>query len=271
MLTLLENHMIYYPMKYPGGYWDQSFLPDRQGVIYPQREDCEFQAADGTRLHGWYFTPHRINDQAREEVTAEKVILWFHGNAGNITHRGDLVRRLIRLPAQLFIFDYRGYGKSGGKPSEEGLYEDSRAAWRYLVQERGIRADRIVLFGNSLGGAPATQLATEVDPSGLILQSSFTSVPDMAKVVLPFFPRFLVRTQMDSLSKIPSIGCPKLIIHSSRDEVIPYRMGRQLFEAAREPKQFLEVPGATHDDTYLVGGEKYLETIRKFLDGVEKK
>lgn len=142
---------------------------------------------------------------------------------------------------------------------------DARAAWNYLTNERRVPANKIVIFGDSLGGAVAIDLATEVEPAGLIVQSGFTSISDMAAEVMPFVPGFILRTKMDSLAKIPRVSCPKLFIHSPNDEMVPYRMGRRLFDAAREPKQFYEVAGASHNEMDTVGGRVYFETIRNFV------
>jgi fermentation-respiration switch protein FrsA (DUF1100 family) len=193
------------------------------------------------------------------------VLLWFHGNAGNLSHRADLMLTLAKTPAQVFIVDYRGYGRSEGRPSEKGLYLDAEAAWRYLTNERKVVPGRIVLFGDSLGSAVAIDLATRVPAAGLIVQSGFTSARDMAARHFPFVPRPLVRTRMDSLAKIPTVQGPKLFIHSPQDEVVPYELGRRLFEAAGEPKRFLEIPGASHNDTDVVGGHQYFEAIGSFL------
>jgi fermentation-respiration switch protein FrsA (DUF1100 family) len=174
-------------------------------------------------------------------------------------------------PTQVFIVDYRGYGRSEGRPSEEGLYTDARAAWRYLVEERGIAPARIVIFGKSLGGAVAVELATQVKPAGVILESSFTSVPDMAARHFPFVPKALIRTKMNSAGKIARIRAPKLHIHSPADEVVPYELGRELFDAAADPKRFHRVEGAGHNETYLVGGSGYFAAIRDFMEYCRKK
>jgi fermentation-respiration switch protein FrsA (DUF1100 family) len=198
-------------------------------------------------------------------VPAEMTLLWLHGNAGNISHRSEMIRALLQLTIQIFIIDYRGFGRSEGSPSEEGLYLDARAAWDYLINERGIPARNIVILGKSLGGAPAIDLAARVRPAGLIVQSTFTSIPDMAGTVIPFFPGFLLRTKMDSLGKVGRVSCPKLFIHSPADEVVPYQMGRRLYDAAPEPKQFYDVPAAPHNETWLAGGKGYLEALRSFI------
>ena len=262
---LFEGRFIYFPEKYPGGIWEVQETKASEGHALPVIEDANFSSQDGVNLHGWYCTPGRRKDHTFSSHRGEMVLLFFHGNGGNITHRYDMIRWLIALPVNVFIIDYRGYGKSRGSPSEKGLYLDARAAWDYLISERRIPVERVILFGESLGGAVAIDLATRVRPTGLIVQSSFTSIPDMAKVIFPFLPRFLVRTKMNSIDKISKVDCPKLFVHSPPDEVVPYEFGRRLFEAATEPKQFYEIPGASHNNTYLVGGQPYLEVLRRFV------
>ncbi|HSO75392.1 MAG TPA: alpha/beta hydrolase, partial [Blastocatellia bacterium] len=266
LIMAFEDSLIYFPSKYPDGYWDVDNIPSREGEVVPKIEDCNFETSDGVKLHGWYCSPHRQSGGALVPVPVEMTLLWFHGNAGNISYRYEMIRAFMRLPVRVFIIDYRGYGKSDGKPSEAGLYLDARAAWDYLVHERHEVPERIIIFGKSLGGAPAVDLATHVDPAGLIVQSSFTSAGDMAAAVLPFLPRAILRTRMDSLGKIASVRCPKLFIHSQADEVVPYDLGRRLFETAHEPKVFHEVMGSPHNSTYLVGGASYVDALRSFIE-----
>jgi fermentation-respiration switch protein FrsA (DUF1100 family) len=254
---ILERQMIYYPTRYPDGLWDLDAVTRHSGCTL---EDCYFSASDGVRLHGWWCRPAHA-----EGITADMVLLWFHGNAGNLSHRADLMLRLAATPVRVFIVDYRGYGRSEGRPSEQGLYLDAEAAWRYLVEERRVAPSRVVIFGDSLGAAVAVDLASRVQAAGLIVQSGFTSVPDMAARHFPFVPGFLIRTKMDSSAKIAEVAEPKLFIHSPSDEVVPYELGRRLYESASEPKRFLEVPGATHNDTDAVGGHRYFDAIRDFV------
>lgn len=269
LVMAFEDKLIYFPAKYPVGDWDTAIGPVREGSVSPRVEDCFFKASDGVNLHGWYATPARKTAGGFEPVTTKMTLLWFHGNAGNITYRYDMIRVLMQLPVDVFIIDYRGYGRSEGHPSEQGLYKDARAAWDYLVNERGAKPERIVILGKSLGGAPAIDLATQVAPAGLIIQSSFTSISDMASTVIPFFPSVVLRTKMDSVEKVKRVTCPKLFIHSPGDEVVPFSLGRRLFEAAPEPKQFYEVANASHNDTYIRGGKGYLETLRAFINSCE--
>lgn len=271
LIMALEDRLIYFPLKYPDGFWDIDRLPSNPAEVVPRIEECWFTAPDGVKLHGWFCVPHRNSGGDLVPEAAEMVLLWFHGNAGNISHRYGMIRAVMPLRVNVFIIDYRGYGKSEGRPSEAGLYLDARAAWDYLIEHRGISADRIIIFGKSLGSAPAIDLAAQTSPAGLIVQSGFTSVADVAATILPFFPRFLLRTKMESQRKIPDVRCPKLFVHSPADEIIPYRLGRRLFEAASEPKQFYEVTGASHNDTFEVGGRKYLETLQRFIQAAREK
>lgn len=266
LLMAFEDKLIFFPAKYPEGFWSVENIPAGEGEIIPRIEDSHFKSADGVSLHGWYCTPQKKSAGGFVPVSSDMVLLWFHGNAGNITHRFDMISGLMELPVHVFIVDYRGYGKSGGSPSERGLYLDARAAWDHLTAERGIPANRIVVLGKSLGSAPAVDLASKVEPAGLIVQSGFTSAPDMAATIFPFLPSALLRTKMDSVGKIANVACPKLFIHSPIDEVVPYKLGRRLFDAAPEPKQFYEVARASHNETYIVGGKAYFQTLRAFID-----
>ncbi len=257
LMALFERSLIFFPTRYPDGMWDTAAAARGSGCVI---EDHFFTAGDGTRLHGWWC-------RRLDASSDDPVLLFFHGNAGNLSHRADLLIELAtRTPASVFVVGYRGYGRSEGRPKEAGLYLDARAAWKHLTEESGVGADRIVIFGKSLGGGVAVDLAMEAPAAGLIVESSFTSIPDMAGAHYPFVPKFLVRTQMNSVVKIPFISMPKLFIHSREDRVVPYRLGRELFEAATEPKRFHEVVGAGHNDTWLVGGDAYFEALSAFID-----
>jgi fermentation-respiration switch protein FrsA (DUF1100 family) len=258
-MVLFEDSMIFFPDPYPSGQWDVNRAASGSGATI---EDRFFAASDGVTLHGWWCRP----ESSAAGTTSEMVLLWFHGNAGNLAHRAPQLLALAGIPAQVFIIDYRGYGRSRGRPDEQGLYLDGRAAWNHLTGEMGIDPDRIVIHGVSLGGAVAVDLATEVDAAGLIVQSSFTSVPDMAAHHYRIVPRWLVRTKMDSIAKIGAVRCPVMVIHSPDDEIVPYEHGRRLYEAARGRRRFLEIPGAAHNETWSVGGARYFGAIREFLE-----
>lgn len=226
--------------------------PDQWGLEY---EDVELSTADGTKLHGWYVPGPR-----------PETLLWFHGNAGNISHRLDNLRLLHdQVGTAVFLFDYRGYGRSRGQPSERGLYEDARAALRHLLEDRAIPRENVIYFGRSLGSAVAIALATETMPRGLILETPFASVRAMARSL--FGPLAVIApSSFDNLSKIGQLNCPKLFIHGDADSIVPYVQGRELFEAAPPPKAFYTIRGADHNDTYVVGGPTYFRRFREFVD-----
>ncbi len=267
-LMLFESKFIFFPAKYPAGRWELRNETSRAGEIVPRIEDEWLTSVDGVRVHGWFCTPLRGsgNGGAPAPLDDAPVLLFLHGNAGNLTHRYDLIRQLVRLPVRVLIIDYRGYGKSDGRPDEAGVYADARAAWDYLVNERHVSPAHIVVFGESLGGAVAVDLASKVQPCGLIVQSSFTSIGDMAAELMPFVPRLAIRTKLDSLSKITHVSCPKLFIHSPADEVVPYKFGRRLFDAAPPPKQFYEVKNSPHNLTDVIGGDHYFDALRNFIN-----
>ncbi len=229
--------------------------PDRYGLSY---ETVHLNTDDGEQLHGWWIPA----DESRG------TLLFFHGNAGNISGRLENVRQFHRLGLNVLIFDYRGYGQSTGAPSEEGLYRDAEAAWDHLVEEKGIDPAQIVIFGRSLGSGPATWLATQCEPGALLLESAFTSVPDMAAHHYPWLPAHqLTTTQFDNRERIDQIDVPLLVIHSPGDNVVPFEHGRALFDAAHEPKQFLEIEGG-HNDGFLVSAERYMSAIDEFVRDV---
>ena len=249
-ILIMEDNMIYFPARYPEGNWDLK----NYGVII---EDAFFETADGLNLHGW-FVPSNEN-----KIT----LLWFHGNAGNLSHRLDNILYLHKLNINIFIFDYRGYGKSGGKlPSEKTIYIDVRAAYHYLIQERGIPKENLIFFGRSLGGALAVEAAKEFGCKGLIIESSFPSSKEMAGIMFPLLPvKYFIKTKYNSAEKIKNIHCPKLFIHGNQDSIVPIKLGKMLFEAAPEPKEFYEIDRANHNDTYIVGGNFYFDRIDHFL------
>ncbi len=246
MLTALENSLIFFPLRYPEGDWRPTDFPF---------EDARFQAADGVKLHGWY-VPH---DRPRAAV------LYCHGNGGNITHRAPMLLALREeVGASVLIFGYRGYGKSEGQPDEAGVLADARAARAWLARREGIAESDVVLFGESLGGAVAVDLAASDGARALILEATFSSIGDVAAHHYPFLPvRLLMRTRLDSAAKIGRYRGPLLMIHGDADTIVPYRYGRRLFEAANEPKQMLTLPGHDHNDPL---DRAVFAAMREFLD-----
>lgn len=231
--------------------------PDRMGLAF---EPVSLLTEDGIRLDGW-FIPHQ-NPRA--------TLLFFHGNAGNISHRLDSLSLFNSLGLSVLILDYRGYGRSEGRPSEKGIYRDAQAAWRYLTEERAIPGDRIILFGRSLGGAIAAYLAARYAAMGVVLESTFTSVPDMAAELYPWLPaRWLVRYQYNTIERMRSIRSPVMIIHSRYDEIIPFKHGRLLFDRAPEPRRFLELSG-DHNSGFMQNSDRYREQWDDFIRSCER-
>ena len=226
--------------------------PDSIGLAY---ESVEILTEDGIRLDAWYVP-------VREP---RGTVLFFHGNAGNISHRLDSLRVFNELGFATLIFDYRGYGRSEGAVSEQGIYRDAEAVWRHLTEERGIPATEVILFGRSLGAAVAAYMASQHRPGALIIESGFVSVPDMAAEIYPWLPaRWLVRIGFSTGDSLQTVTCPVLVVHSRDDEIIPFDQGSRLFGVAHEPKQFLELRGG-HNDGFLVSGRRYLDGLDAFV------
>jgi fermentation-respiration switch protein FrsA (DUF1100 family) len=253
LLLLFQERLVYYPQMGR----DQRLDPRDHGL---QHASLTLATPDGERLDAW-FVPAPGSDAAA---------LIFHGNAGNMTQRMDTIAMFHRLGYSVLIFDYRGYGRSTGRPSEQGLYRDAMAAWDYLTRERGIAPGRIVLFGESLGGAVAAWLAAQVggngqQPGALVLASAFTSAPELAADLYPWLPtRGLVRMRYDTRAALKEISCPVFIAHSPDDDIIPYRHGQMLYQAAGEPKAFLEMAGG-HNEGFIFMLPAWVGTLGAFL------
>ncbi|MDP2821421.1 MAG: alpha/beta hydrolase [Sulfuritalea sp.] len=218
----------------------------------------QLATTDGETLDSW-FVPANTKRETRG------LVIFLHGNAGNIGHRLDYLRMFHDLGLATLIIDYRGYGRSSGAPSEDGTYLDAAAAWRHATLLLGFPADRIVLFGESLGGSVAAQLAAGNRPAALVLASTFTSVPDLGAEIYPMLPiRLLAHIRYDTLARLPQITCPILVIHSRNDDIIPFAHGRRLFEAAGQPKQFLEMDGG-HNEGFVFGREAWVRQFDRFL------
>lgn len=257
----LEEKLIYRPAKFPKGEWDLSRYKFDSQSVQPQIQDCYIRTIDNVMLHGWYCKPVKDN----KIIENDAVLLWFHGNSGNLADQFALISQLIKLEMDLFLIDYRGYGRSEGTPTEEGLYLDAHTAWDFLVYQKKIPETNVIIGGEGLGAAIAVDLACGVEPAGLIIQSGFTSMPDLISVSVPFVPSFLVKTKMDSLQKVRTLRCPKLIIHSPADETIPYSFGMQLFEVSSEPREFYLVQNAKHSQILQVAGDSYLNKVMSFI------
>jgi hypothetical protein len=249
LMLAFERQLIYFPAR---------ALDMEPAALGLRHEELQLVAEDGVRLHGWFLPV----------PGARRVVLVCHGNAGNISHRLERALLMQReLGVSVLLFDYRGYGRSEGTPDEAGTYADARAAHRWAVDSARVEPRDLLLFGESLGAAVATQLALERPAGALVLESAFTSIPDMALAAYPFLPPVggLIRTRYETLGKLPKLSLPLLVLHGERDEIVPLSQGRRLFEAAGEPKRLFVIPGAGHNDTYAAGGEAYWRVLREFL------
>ncbi|MBU1691583.1 MAG: alpha/beta hydrolase [Gammaproteobacteria bacterium] len=250
VLYFSQSSMVYYPEIGR----EMVATPRQAGLEY---EEVKLVTTDSVALHGW-FVPSAPSSRG--------TVLFLHGNAGNISHRLDSLLMFHRLGYSTLIIDYRGYGNSGGKSSEQGTYQDAEAAWRYLTEVREIPSDTIVLFGESLGGAVAAWLAAHHRPGALVIASGFTSVPDLAAKFYPFLPvRWLSRFDYDTRSSLRVVEAPVFIAHSPEDEIIPYQHGRALYDAAKAPKQFLELSGG-HNEGFIFVRESWVQALGEFLN-----
>jgi fermentation-respiration switch protein FrsA (DUF1100 family) len=251
MLYAMQDRLVYLPHM-PGR--ELEATPEALGLAY---EDAWITTRDGERLHGWFVPAERPRG----------TLLFFHGNAGNISHRLQTLLIFNRLGLDVLMVDYRGYGQSSGAPGEHGTYLDARAAWDYLVEERGAAAHRIVLFGRSLGGAVGAWLASreDVSPAGLVVESTFSSGLDMGRRLYPVLPvRLITRIDYPVKDYVTATQAPLLVIHSRDDEIIPFDMGRAVFEAATGPKTFLEING-DHNAGFWLSRETYVPALDDFL------
>jgi len=248
-MACLENRLVFPATKHPHEFAEPAGFPC---------VDVWVTSADGTRINGWYI-PH-------EDPRA--VVLYCHGNAGHLAHREMLLRRLHNeLGVSVLIFDYRGYGRSEGSPNEKGVLADARAARAWLADREGIDQKEIVLMGRSLGGGVAVDLAAADGARGLILESTFTSLPDVGASYYPWLPvRWIMRNRFDSLSKIAGYSGPLLQSHGEADRMVPYELGCRLFEAANEPKQFIRFPDRLHNDGQP---PSYYAELDAWLDGLD--
>ena len=219
-------------------------------------EDVWFTSSDSVRLNGWLIPASSPN----------RLLLFCHGNAGNISHRLDNVRLLYSMGISVFIFDYRGYGLSQGSISEKGFYLDSEAAYEVAREWAEKHGAKLVIFGRSLGGIAATHLGATKRCDGLILESTFTNMGAMASAHFPLpFAETLLKHRLNAAGQIVQVRVPILFFHGDRDKVVPIKLGRKLFEAAPNPKEFVVIPGAGHNDTYFVGGSAYFKKIESFF------
>jgi hypothetical protein len=246
VLFVFQGRLIYFPEKKMVG------TPHDIQLSY---DAIYFKTEDQVELFGWYVPA----------PNAKGTILFCHGNAGNISNRLDYLEIFHGLGLSTFIFDYRGFGLSAGTPSERGTYLDSEAAWDYLVSKRGIPPNHIIVYGESLGGAIAARLAARHEPGALILASTFTSLPDLGAELYPLFPvRLLSRFKYNTLEFMRQVKCPALVIHSPDDEIIPFRQGREIFDALTIPGEMLSIKG-DHNSGFITSGRVYTQGIERFV------
>ncbi|MDH4285003.1 MAG: alpha/beta hydrolase [Gallionellaceae bacterium] len=249
-MRLNEPRMIYFPER------ALATTPQQLGMKY---EDIWLTAADGVRINGWFMPSSHPSGLT---------VLMLHGNAGNISHRFEKYAVFHQLGWNIFALDYRGYGNSAGEPDEAGLYLDARAAYRYLIEQRGVDPRKLIVYGESLGTAIAVDLLSEVTAAGLVLEEGFTSAPDAGQEIYPFLPvRWLMRSRYDSLSKIGRIRTRLLIFHSREDEFFPMHHAQKLLAAAPSPKELVELRGG-HNDAFVQSGEIYQNALRHFADSM---
>jgi fermentation-respiration switch protein FrsA (DUF1100 family) len=247
-MYLLQDSMVYFP---------SSRIARTPGAVGLNFDEVVLETEDGERLGAWLV----------RAPGARGTVLFCHGNAGNISHRVSTLEILAGLGMDVLIFDYRGFGTSTGEPSEEGLYQDAMAAWRFLGA-RGTKRERTIIMGRSLGGGVAVWLASEVDAAGLVAESTFTSAVDLGGEHYPFLPvSLLLRHRFDSIERIANVGEPVLVAHSDEDTLIPSHHGQALFAAARQPKQYLPLAG-DHNDTVPASGAAYVDGLDAFFSRV---
>lgn len=244
----IESRSIFFPAK---------TLDATPQIVNLDFEDVTLNTTDGIDIHGW-FIPH----------TGKKAILFFHGNGGNISHRLEKILLLRSADVDILIIDYRGYGQSKGRPTEKGIYRDAQAAYDYLISDRGIDPKNIIVYGESLGCAVAIDLVSKNKVGGLVLEGSFSSGRDMAKVLYPYLPISIFFTKFNSEAKIKDVNAPIIFIHSPSDEIVPFELAQKLFDAANEPKKLIKIRGG-HNTGFIDSQELYTESIKSFTESIE--
>lgn len=245
-----QSKLVYFPSTNMGT------NPKSVGLEY---ESITFYSSDNTKLHAWYIP----------KKGADLTLLFLHGNGGNISHRIDSIKIFNSLGMNVLIFDYRGYGKSGGNATEQNTYDDARSAWDYLVKNKKVKAEDIIIFGRSLGGAIAANLGSTLKPRGMILESTFTSAKEFASDVYPFVPKSLIHFTYGTTKYLKDINYPILVVHSKDDDIVPYKHGEAVFKNANEPKSFLKIRGS-HNQGFLQSKDIYVNSLKDFLKEINK-
>jgi len=249
---LQQPRMVFFPLK------EIEQTPDQWGLRY---EKVTLTSSHGNRISGWYIPG----------TNPDRALLFFHGNGGNISHRRESIEIFHHLGLNVFIIDYQGYGESEGAPGEQAMYDDGRAAFDYLVEKRKFKKENIVVFGRSLGGAIAVRITAERQPGAAIVESTFASVPDVASYYFPLLSKIIIsRYHFNSLAQVKKIHCPLLVLHSRQDDVIPFMSGAKLYNAANNPRNFVELIG-DHNSGFMQSQPAYEEVIASFLKASHKK
>jgi len=271
ILYIMQPTFLYSPVR------EVLYTPDELGMDF---ESVVFKTEDGLNLNGWYI-PAPLEARMQKSLTgsvqsegslltgpvgnSQYTVLFCHGNGGNMMHRLDSINIFYNLGLNCFIFDYRGYGSSEGKPGEKGTYLDAMAAYKWLTEEKKVSPKNIIVFGRSLGGSIAAQLAAKVEVRALIVESTFTSYVDIGRKFYPYMPvRWFARFSYRTIDYVKDVRCPVMIVHSRNDETVPFEFGLELYEAANEPKEFVEIFGS-HNDGFLVSSEIYKKAWTKWL------
>jgi fermentation-respiration switch protein FrsA (DUF1100 family) len=257
LLWVGQRRLMYFPL---------GSVPPIKALGLHDVEPVAFDTADGLRLSGWFFALDAASPVSRA-VDQRRAVIVFNGNAGNRAHRVSIATALRDMGLEVLLFDYRGYGDNPGSPTEQGLAMDARAAREFVINQRHIDPRNVIYFGESLGTGVAVTLASEHPPAALVLRSPYTSMVDVARYHYSWLPvGFLLRDRYDSVARIPGVKTRLLIIAGDRDSVVPAEFSRRLYEAASQPKTFVSVPGADHNDEGLLTGNAVIEEIAKFLD-----
>ena len=272
-LYIMQSKFLYRPSR------EVPYTPDELELPF---EEVVFKSEDGLDLSGWYIPAASPVDTKAGSIKADNVpttksaenstftVLFCHGNGGNIMHRLDSINIFYKLGVNCFIFDYRGYGGSEGKPGEAGTYLDAAAAYKWLTEEKKIEPEKIIIFGRSLGGSIAAQLAGKVEARALVVESTFTSYADIGRKFYPYMPvRWFAKFSYRTIDYIKEAHCPVMLIYSRNDEIVPFEFGQELYEAANEPKEFVEIFGS-HNDGFLVCGDIYRKAWKKWLKFLRK-
>lgn len=248
-LFFMQRSFIYRPLR------DVMYDPSDINLAF---EKLSLKTEDGLKISGWYVPADN----------AEYTVLMCHGNGGNISHRLDTANLLNEMGLNFMVFDYRGYGNSQGKPTEKGTYLDAQAAWDWLTQVKGVPAEKIIIFGRSLGGCIASHLAMNNKPLAMVVESAFTSYVDMGKKFYPYLPvKYFAKFKYPTIEYVRKVDCPILFVHSRGDETVPFEFGLKLYDAAHEPKEFVEIFGC-HNDGFLFSGDTYKQGWKQWLEFV---